>query len=121
MPGTLAASAHFGASRHECGSILGIWSSFVWEDVVDGSEGDHDQGEGGAGGVEAAVTHHRQRPTPWPSVSARLGRTSTRLTRSAWCQSTTGHVPAGARMMSNRARAHAAARTCPSGVGVPAG
>jgi hypothetical protein len=24
----------------------------VWEDVVDGSEGDHDQGEGGAGGVE---------------------------------------------------------------------
>jgi len=24
----------------------------VWEDVVDGSEGDHDQGEGGASGVE---------------------------------------------------------------------
>jgi hypothetical protein len=24
----------------------------VWEDVFDGSEGDHDQGEGGAGGVE---------------------------------------------------------------------
>jgi hypothetical protein len=31
---------------------LGIWASFVWEDVVDGSEGDHDQGEGGTGGVE---------------------------------------------------------------------
>ena len=24
----------------------------MWEDVVDGSEGDHDQGAGGAGGVE---------------------------------------------------------------------
>ena len=31
---------------------LGIWSSFVWEDVFDGSQGEHDQGEGGAGGVE---------------------------------------------------------------------
>src|SRR5665811_372362 len=30
-------------------------TAFVWEDVVDGSEGDHDEGEGegGAGGVEA--------------------------------------------------------------------
>ena len=43
----------FGGHRHECGSSLGIWSSFVWEDVVDGSEGGHDQGEGGAGGAEA--------------------------------------------------------------------
>src|ERR1035437_5475152 len=43
----------FWASRHECGSGLGSWSSFVWEDVVDGSEGDHDQGESGAGAVEA--------------------------------------------------------------------
>ena len=25
----------------------------MWEDVVDGSEGGHDQGEGGAGGAEA--------------------------------------------------------------------
>jgi hypothetical protein len=34
---------------------LGIWGhgSFVWEDVFDGSEGDHVQGEDGAGGVEA--------------------------------------------------------------------
>ena len=28
-------------------------TAFVWEDVVDGSEGDHDEGEGGVGGVEA--------------------------------------------------------------------
>ena len=34
---------------------FGIWSSFVWEDVVDGAEGDHDQGEGGAGGVELPI------------------------------------------------------------------
>jgi len=32
---------------------LGIWPLFVWEDVVDGSESGHDQGDGGAGGVEA--------------------------------------------------------------------
>src|SRR6266508_4804358 len=34
---------------------LGIsgFGSFVWEDVVDGSEGEDDEGEGGVGGVEA--------------------------------------------------------------------
>src|SRR5450759_5751348 len=41
--------------------------------------------------------------------------------RSAWGQFTTAHLPAGARTMSNRARVHVSARTCPSGVGVPAG
>src|SRR5664280_3290897 len=52
------------ASRHECGSISGIGSSFVWEDVVDGSEGDHDQGEGGAGGVEPICSVDDQADTP---------------------------------------------------------
>ena len=52
------------ASRHECGSISGIGSSFVWEDVVDGSEGDHDQGEGGAGGVEPICPVDDQADTP---------------------------------------------------------
>ena len=33
--------------------VLGIRFLFVSEDVVDGSRGDHVQGEGGAGGVKA--------------------------------------------------------------------
>src|ERR1035438_10743076 len=57
-------TALFWASRHECGSISGIGSSFVWEDVVDGSEGDHDQGEGGAGGVEPICPVDDQADTP---------------------------------------------------------
>jgi hypothetical protein len=59
-----------GGSRHECGSLLGIWSSFVWEDVVDGSEGDHDQGEGGAGGVEAISPVDDQADAPIESFVA---------------------------------------------------
>ena len=43
-----------------------MWSSFVWEGVVDGSEGDHDQGEGegGAGGVEPICSVDDQADTP---------------------------------------------------------
>jgi hypothetical protein len=50
--------------------VLGIRSSFVWEDVVDGSEGDHDQGEGegGAGGVEAVSPVDDQADTPVESL-----------------------------------------------------
>jgi hypothetical protein len=42
----------------------------VWEDVVDGSEGDHDQGEGGAGGVEAVGPVDDQADAPVESFVA---------------------------------------------------
>ncbi len=43
----------FWASRHECGWFLGVCgvAAFVGQDVFDGSEGDHDQGQGGLRGV----------------------------------------------------------------------
>ena len=42
----------------------------MWEDVVDGSEGDHDQGEGGAGGVEAVGPVDDQADAPVESFVA---------------------------------------------------
>ena len=43
------------ASRHECGSVsrVGPPATLVWQDVLDGSEREHDEAEGGVGGVEA--------------------------------------------------------------------
>ena len=43
---------------------------FVWEDVVDGSVGDHVQGEGDAGGVEAISTVDDQVDVPVESFVA---------------------------------------------------
>ena len=44
------------------------WSvGVLWEDVVDGSEGEHDEGEGGVGGVEAVG---RVDDEPYPAIES---------------------------------------------------